>query len=101
MNPIALIKVIFNPLINPHLIADTGAMRKEEEGGLSQHYAPNGHENTIYTRTSKLPFRCISMSASLSSNTSFKKGKIVLLVFFILRQQQPKCHTPGLKFETA
>ena len=54
-----------------------------EQIGLVQYHTLNGHANTIYTSTSKLPINCIRMSASFISLKSFTKlgySQIALVV---------------------
>ena len=58
MTPIDMSKIILDPVITLHLIADTGGMTA--------------------IGVSKLPFKCISTSSSFISNTSFTPKKLFI-----------------------
>jgi hypothetical protein len=63
------------------LIASTGAMLPigvRKLGCDIVHCTPNGHANTIYTRTSKLSFKSISMSSSFIYNICFTKKRLII-----------------------
>jgi hypothetical protein len=66
-------KIIFNPVTTLHLVADPGAMTVCGKFGCGNAAYPK--YTTMYTCTSKLPFKCIRMPTSFIYNTSLSHNK--------------------------